>query len=137
MDHDSQHLESQQNETNGEPLYVVFDIPVSTTAEEAARLINEPYERGFYIHSVSPWLGHGGVGARVFAKRITHPRTAKPFSSEAPATKEARATQFLRDNREMTVKQLYAAFKAIGVVRSEAWIGKKRVEIIRTDRRVV
>jgi hypothetical protein len=118
-------------ETNG-PMMLAFDIPLTTTADEAARLVNEPYTRGFYVHSIVQWPG---VGARVFLRR--HVRLAvKPTNSDLPPpTREARAMQFIRDNREMTNKELSAALKALGFPRSVVWIGKKRLEVFRAERR--
>ena len=128
--------------TAGEPMFQVFDIPLTATPDEAARLLNEPYERGCYVHNV---FGSTlpGVLTRVIVKRATRSRAVGPTAQEpvaqapTPATKEARAVQFLRDNREMTVKQLFAAFKALGVVRSEKWVANKRLEVVRAERRVV
>ena len=98
-------------ETNEvESQVVVLDVPADTSAEEASRLMNEPYARGYYIHRDKP---------------------ATPRSS---VTKEAAAIQFLRDNREMSIPQLVAAFKAIGFVRGAVWITERRAEIIRAER---
>jgi hypothetical protein len=110
------------------PTMIVFDIPLQTTADEAARVLNEHCERGFYVTGIIEWPG---AGVRVFFRR--YGKAAKP---EAAPSKEARAMQFLRDNREMTAKELAAAFKAIGFVRSVAWITQKRAEVVRTERRV-
>ena len=140
MPDDTHEMEATET-VSGEPIFAVFDIPTTATPEEAARLLNEPYERGCYVHNV---FGSTlpGYATRVIVKRATRSRAANPTVQEtstvnlAPATKEARAIQFLRDNREMTAKQLAAAFKALGVIRSEGWIAKKRVEVVRTERRI-
>jgi hypothetical protein len=104
---------------------LVLDIPLSTTPDEAARLLEEPYERGFYIHRAMEWTG----GARViYVHRV------KPADKPERLNKEATAMQFLRDNREMTAKELSAAFKAIGFPRSAQWITQKRLELMRVER---
>jgi hypothetical protein len=105
---------------------LVIDMPVGTTAEEATRLLSEAYDRGYHIHRALEWP----CGARVIYVR------SKTTTVRSTTTKEATAIQFLRDNREMTAKELVAAFKAIGFARSAGWITEKRAEIIRTDRRV-
>jgi hypothetical protein len=107
---------------------VVIDVPADTSAEEASRLMNEPYARGFYIHRA---MEHG-----LGSLRVVYVHRDRPAATKPTLTKEAAAIQFLRDNREMSIAQLVAAFKAIGFVRGAAWITEKRVEIIRTDRRV-
>lgn len=106
---------------------LVVDVPVGTTVEEAGRLLSEAYDRGYYIHRALEWPG----GARVI-----YVRTKATTVRTTPPTREATAIQFLRDNREMPISQLVAAFKAIGFVRGAAWITEKRAEIIRADRRV-
>ena len=126
--------------TSGEPMFAVFDIPASASPDEAARLLNEPYERGWYVHNVIGATTPGSA-TRVIVKRATRARTSSAATDEAattsvPATKEARAVQFLRDNREMSAKQLFAAFKALGVTRSEAWITKTRIQVIKADRHI-
>jgi hypothetical protein len=112
----------------GGPTMLVFDIPLQTTADEAARLLNEHCDRGFYVSSIIEWPG---AGVRVFLRRYAKP-AGKP---EAAPSKEARALQFLRDNRELSVVALAAAFKAIGFPRSALWITKKRLEIMMVERR--
>jgi hypothetical protein len=107
---------------------VVLDVPANTSAEDAARLLNEPYERGFYIHRA---MEHG-----LGSLRVVYVHRDRPAATKPTVTKEATAIQFLRDNREMSIPQLVAAFKAIGFVRGAAWITDKRAEIIKTDRRV-
>ena len=128
-----------QNETNAEPMYVVFDIPVTTTAEEAAALLNEPFHRGFYIHSIAAWLGNGGVGGRVFAKRITHPRTATPLTPElqgkSPIQRQAAATDALKTlvtaNPKMSVTKLQATLRKLGHGKGFAWVQETRDAILR------
>jgi hypothetical protein len=68
--------------------------------------------------------------------RVVYVHRDKPATPRSSVTKEATAIQFLRDNREMSIPQLVAAFKAIGFVRRAVWITEKRAEIIRIDRRV-
>jgi len=118
--------ETETNETENQ--VVVLDVPADTSAEEASRLLNEPYARGFYIHRA---IEHGLGSLRVV---YVHPD--RPAATKPTATKEATAIQFLWDNREMSIPQLVAAFKAIGFARGATWITEKRIEIIRTDRRV-
>lgn len=109
----------------GAPHTLVVDVPFGMTAEDAERLLNEPYARGYYIHRSMEWID----GARViYVHRV------KPIATNGP-TKESQAMQFLRDNREMSANQLVAAFKALGFPRSSVWIGKKRMEVIRSQRK--
>jgi hypothetical protein len=115
-------------DTETENQVVVIDVPANTIAEEAERLLNEPYSRGFYIHRAME-LGQGCM-------RVVYVHRDRPAATKPTVTKEATAIQFLRDNREMSIPQLVASFKAIGFVRSAGWITEKRAEIIRTDRRV-
>jgi hypothetical protein len=112
---------------------LVLDVPFGTTSEEATQMIEEPFDRGFYIHRAMEWPG----GARVIYIHRVKPEpkaSAKPIV--AVPTKEMQALQFLRDNREMSLKELAAAFKALGFPRSPAWIGKKLTEVIAADRRL-
>lgn len=139
MDNESQDLGTQQKETNSEPMYVVFDIPISTTAEEAASLLNEPFQRGFYIHSIAAWLGNGGVGARVFAKRITHPRTATPLTPElqgkTPLQMQAAAADALRAllaaDPRTSVTKLRTTLRKLGHGKGHAWVQETRDSILR------
>jgi hypothetical protein len=124
MDYINQPSSPETPETN----VVVLDVPANTSAEDAARLLNEPYERGFYIHRA---MEHG-----LGSLRVVYVHRDRPAATKPTVTKEATAIQFLRDNREMSIPQLVAAFKAIGFIRGAAWITEKRAEIIRTDRRV-
>jgi hypothetical protein len=112
----------------GEPTMRVFDLPLSITAEDAEQMLNDQCERGLYLSGVVAWPGYG---VRVFMRRY-----AKPTGPANTVNKEARAMQFLRDNREMTAKELTAAFKALGFVRSEAWVSKKRADVVRAERRI-
>jgi hypothetical protein len=85
--------------------------------------MNEPYARGFYIHRA---MEHG-----LGSLRVVYVHRDRPAATKPTVTKEATAMQNLRDNREMSIPQLVAAFKAI---RGAAWITEKRAEIIRVDR---
>jgi hypothetical protein len=124
MDYINQPSSPETPETN----VVVLDVPANTSAEDAARLLNEPYERGFYIHRA---MEHG-----LGSLRVVYVHRDRPAATKPTVTKEATAIQFLRDNREMSIAQLVAAFKAIGFVRSAGWITEKRAEIVRADRRI-
>lgn len=106
---------------------VVLDIPAETPADDAARLMNEPYARGFYIHRA---MEHG-----LGSLRVVYVHRDKPAAPRSSVTKEATTIQFLRDNREMSISQLVATFKAIGFVRGAVWITDKRAEIIKADHR--
>jgi hypothetical protein len=127
MDFDTDLIADADSLDTNDPNVLVIDVPTGATAEEATRLLSEAYDRGYHIHRALEWPG----GARVIYVR-SKPTTVR----STPPTKEATAIQFLRDNREMSIQQLVAAFKAIGFVRSAGWITEKRAEIIRTDRRV-
>lgn len=43
--------------------------------------------------------------------------------------KQAEAVQFIRDNQDMTLRELVAGLKALGIKRGSAWCHTKRVEI--------
>ena len=115
-----------------EPLILVLDLPASMTAEESAEALNVHCSQGYYASSVVAWPG---TGARVFLRRYAAPRP-KAVTDVSPQTRETRAVQFMRDNREMSAKELAAGIKALGFPRSVAWVTKKRIEIVRADRRV-
>jgi hypothetical protein len=46
----------------------VIDIPVNTTAEEAERLLNAPYDDGYYQERLVQNGLPEGIGARAFYK---------------------------------------------------------------------
>ncbi len=121
--------------TDNEPLVLVVDIPAGATTDEAARLWNGPFAGGYYLNAVVPWPG---VGARAFLRRQAKPaaKPPKPDPADVPlATREARAVQFIRENREMPVSQLVAALKALRFVRGTQWVTTKRREIIQAEMR--
>jgi hypothetical protein len=49
------------------PQFRVLDLPFTTTADEAAQLMNAFYSEGYYVAAVVPW----GEAARVFARRYS------------------------------------------------------------------
>ncbi len=131
---------SEQEDGVNERRVLVLDIPFGTTAEETADQLDEPYKTGFHIHRALEWPG----GVRIIyvaTKTPAKPRTDK-LDGEATAkptaaqTRESLAMAFLRDNRQMSATALAAAFKALGFVRSPAWITKRRAELIRVERRL-
>lgn len=88
-------------------------------------MMNEPYERG-YIHRALEWPD--GV-------RVVYVQRAKPAAkAEAAPSREARAIQFIRENREMSAKELAAGLKALQYPRSVPWASKKRAEIVTAER---
>jgi hypothetical protein len=118
-----------------EPLLIAFDIPVDTTANDAAQILSERSGSSRYVHAIVEWPG---AGMRVFL-RLHAASTAAKYArapAKTPLDKEAAAMQFIRDNREMTARELCAGLKALGYVRSVGWVSSKRAEVIRADRRV-
>lgn len=59
---------------------MVIDIPEKTTAEEAERMLNEPYQNNYYLDRILPWPH--GVGARAFFRlRLRPVKSALPESN--------------------------------------------------------
>lgn len=121
---------------------LVIDVPMDTTAEEAAALLNEPLQRNYYLTSVLGWSEVPGVGARAFFKlRVKTPGTVCHSMTQAAivadATEqiaEARAVEFIRDNPTMSIRGLRSALEASGFKRGHSWVHVKRHEIERAQR---
>ena len=107
---------------------VCIDVPHNTTPDEAAKLLDGPNQGDYYLHRIVEWPG---VGVRAFfGLRI------KPEDKPSGQALEARAVQFIRDNREMSVKELCAGLKALRYVRSQPWVAAKRAEIVAKERAI-
>jgi hypothetical protein len=116
--------EKREQEPN-EPLCAVFDMPVTTTADEASGILEQHYQRGFYTSSILEWPG---AGMRVFMRRYAKSDKPKAPVGTDGLTVAERAVQFIKDNRTMSGSQLYGALVALGHKRSIQWINQKRNE---------
>ncbi len=120
-------MNGQNEQTAGERI-VVIDVPYASTLEEAAAALNEPCLRNYYLYRIVEWPN---VGVRAFFNL-----KAPGEGRQAAQTPESKALQFLRENREMPLTQLVAAFKALRFPRSSTWIDDKRREIVQQERRL-
>ena len=100
-------------ESTGELLMVV-DVPHTSTPDQAARSLNEPLERGYYLVTVAE--------APERVRAIYRRRTQNDSEKQAAAA-------FVRANPQMTVPQLIAGLAAKGITRSREWAKRAKEDV--------
>jgi hypothetical protein len=96
----------------------VIDVPANVTAEQAERILNEPYEAGYYLDKT--FLGMDGAGIRaVYRQR-----------REKAAPDDEAAKAIIQANPNQTVRAIQRALADAGIVRSTGWIADARVGLM-------
>lgn len=98
----------------------VVDIPVNVTAEQAERLLNEPFDANYYLDKTFPGLGGLGIRA-VFRQRCEKTLTLSPEDETAKA--------IVHENWSQSASAVRFTLADAGIVRTADWITNVRVEI--------
>lgn len=99
---------------DGEKLIIAVDVPSWASAEDAERIFNQPYSRGYYVLSIGQ---RADGSARGFFKKSRDPE-------QNPKDEEALA--IIRAHPRDSVTHLLARFKAAALKRSHNWISQQR-----------
>ena len=114
--------------------FLIIDMPAGISPEDAERLLNEPYEQGYYLRSIVPWPG---VGARavyqLLAKLMTDDEATEPAGPKADADgREEEAIQVIRAHPDFSLRDIVVKLEEAGIKRSRSWVGEKRLKLLGT-----
>jgi hypothetical protein len=95
---------------------LVIDIPIATSAEDAARILSEPVTRGYYVRGVT----EGNPMRVVFALYA---------EKENKCPEELRAMGLVVAHRRETPTRIVQVLCEHGIYRGAAWVTKTRDEL--------
>jgi hypothetical protein len=98
---------------------IVLDIPAGAPAEDAERLLNEPYAEGYNLVNAFP----AGNAIRALYRLSAEAR--KPDTQK----EDEEAIAFLKANIQLTTREAYIQLSAKGIKKSQTWIDLKRTEL--------
>jgi hypothetical protein len=101
----------------------VIDIPKGMPAEDAERLLHEPYEDGFYLMHVYPLEG-AATHRAYFKHRVIKDEPVRDRDGQ-----EQRALAVIADYRNESSRKLVTRLRALGIKRSQSWVYRKRAEL--------
>ena len=94
---------------------VVVDVPITMSAEDAAKILSEPVTRGYYVRGVT----EGNPMRVVFAR----------YATEDKCPDELRAMDVVVANKTETATRIVQMLCEQGIYRSAAWVSKTRDEL--------
>jgi hypothetical protein len=103
----------------------VVDIQVGASAEEAERLLNEPYSDGFYLMQVYPVEG---AAHRAFFKHRVLKQNIPVRNRDG---KEAEALAIIKANAHLPQRRIVELLDRAGIRRGLSWVNRKMIEMMR------
>jgi hypothetical protein len=95
---------------------IVIDVPITTSAEDAAKILSEPVERGYYVRGVTE-----GEPMRVVFARYAE--------TEDKCPEELRAMELVVAHRQETATRIVQVLCEHGIYRGTTWVTKTRIEL--------
>lgn len=112
-------------ETSDKKHIVVIDIPSTSTAEEAAEMLNAVCDRGYYMRMVTPGLD-GGAARAYFASRA-QPEQKEPKPIRNTDGKDDDALAIIRAHIGDPISHLVRRLQAVGIKRGKTWVADARI----------
>ncbi len=95
---------------------VVIDVPITMSAEDAAKILSEPVTRGYYMRGMTV----GEPMRVVFA----------PYAAENKCEDELRAMELVVAHRRETATRIVQMLCERGIYRGTNWVNKTRDELV-------
>jgi hypothetical protein len=96
---------------------IVIDVPIATSAEDAAKILSEPVTRGYYVRGV----------AESNPMRVVFAQYAP---TENKCADELRAMAVVVANKAQTATRIVQMLCEQGIYRGTPWVNKTRDELV-------